>query len=199
MSESSKFTRREVIVGVTMALLPPVAGAAEVPSADATLASEDMIVTLQVNNHVHRLPLDPRATLLDTLRERLTLFGTKKGCDHGQCGACTVHVGDDRRHRGRGWQPACSPTGVSGSRRLAVRLLYAGTDHVGDRVHQRRTCRISRGNPRIYERQFVSLRGLCGDRRSNPTGSDLGTRATLPPSDPRECRGSHPFFGHLSR
>jgi xanthine dehydrogenase YagT iron-sulfur-binding subunit len=96
MTESSKFTRREVIAGVTMALLPPVAGAAEVPSADATLESEDMIVTLQVNNHVHRLPLDPRATLLDTLRERLSLFGTKKGCDHGQCGACTVHVGGRR-------------------------------------------------------------------------------------------------------
>jgi xanthine dehydrogenase YagT iron-sulfur-binding subunit len=96
MTESSKFTRREVIAGVTMALLPPVAGAAEVPSPDATLESEDMIVTLQVNNHVHRLPLDPRATLLDTLRERLSLFGTKKGCDHGQCGACTVHIGGRR-------------------------------------------------------------------------------------------------------
>ena len=96
MTESSKFTRREVIAGVTMALMPPVAGAAEVPSPDATLESEDMIVTLQVNNHVHRLPLDPRATLLDTLRERLSLFGTKKGCDHGQCGACTVHVGGRR-------------------------------------------------------------------------------------------------------
>jgi xanthine dehydrogenase YagT iron-sulfur-binding subunit len=55
-----------------------------------------MIVTLQVNNHVHRLPLDPRATLLDTLRERLSLFGTKKGCDHGQCGACTIHVAGRR-------------------------------------------------------------------------------------------------------
>ena len=96
MTESSKFTRREVIAGVTMALLPPVAGAAEVPPPDPTLESEDMIVTLQVNNHVHRLPLDPRATLLDTLRERLSLFGTKKGCDHGQCGACTVHVGGRR-------------------------------------------------------------------------------------------------------
>jgi xanthine dehydrogenase YagT iron-sulfur-binding subunit len=96
VTESSKFTRREVVASVTMALLPPVAGAAEVPSPDATLESEDMIVTLQVNNHVHRLPLDPRATLLDTLRERLSLFGTKKGCDHGQCGACTVHVGGRR-------------------------------------------------------------------------------------------------------
>jgi xanthine dehydrogenase YagT iron-sulfur-binding subunit len=96
MTESSKFTRREIIGGVTMALLPPLAGAAEVPSPVATLESEDMIVTLQVNKHVHRLPLDPRATLLDTLRERLSLFGTKKGCDHGQCGACTVHVGGRR-------------------------------------------------------------------------------------------------------
>ena len=96
MTESSKFTRREVIAGVTMALLPPVAAAAEVPSLDAPPESGDMIVTLQVNNHVHRLALDPRATLLDTLRERLGLFGTKKGCDHGQCGACTVHVAGRR-------------------------------------------------------------------------------------------------------
>jgi xanthine dehydrogenase YagT iron-sulfur-binding subunit len=95
MTESSKFTRREVIAGV-MAMLPPVAGTADVLPPDATVGSADMIVTLQVNNHVHRLPLDPRATLLDTLRERLSLFGTKKGCDHGQCGACTVHVGGRR-------------------------------------------------------------------------------------------------------
>jgi xanthine dehydrogenase YagT iron-sulfur-binding subunit len=53
-------------------------------------------VTLRVNGMEHALALDPRTTLLDCLRETLRLTGTKKGCDHGQCGACTIHVNGRR-------------------------------------------------------------------------------------------------------
>ena len=53
-------------------------------------------VSLRVNGTVRRLAVDTRATLLDTLREQLSLCGSKKGYDHGQCGACTVHVNGRR-------------------------------------------------------------------------------------------------------
>ena len=53
-------------------------------------------VTLTVNGKKHNLRIDPRTTLLDCLREHLHLTGSKKGCDHGQCGACTVHINGRR-------------------------------------------------------------------------------------------------------
>jgi len=53
-------------------------------------------IALDINGQRHELDLEPRVTLLDALREHLSLTGTKKGCDQGQCGACTCHVDGKR-------------------------------------------------------------------------------------------------------
>src|ERR1700683_1564439 len=62
----------------------------------ATGEAPPVAMVLNINGRDYKLKLEPRVTLLDTLRENLQLFGTKKGCDHGQCGACTVHVNGRR-------------------------------------------------------------------------------------------------------
>ena len=67
-----------------------------VASADGPNIEGAVPITLRINGKDHQLRIDSRTTLLDCLRETVALTGTKKGCDHGQCGACTVHVNGRR-------------------------------------------------------------------------------------------------------
>ena len=94
-------SRREMVVrslcgtlALSLVNVTPRAGAATAAAPPAETG--DLEVTLQVNGRPRKVRIDARVTLLDALRERLGLTGTKKGCDHGQCGACTVLI-DGRR------------------------------------------------------------------------------------------------------
>ncbi|HEY0490046.1 MAG TPA: aldehyde dehydrogenase iron-sulfur subunit PaoA [Telluria sp.] len=95
-----KITRRDLLIAgavtASVAAVPSVATAEQAVPASPALPPVTNKVSMMVNGKHHALELDTRTTLLDVLRENLQLTGTKKGCDHGQCGACTVIV-DGRR------------------------------------------------------------------------------------------------------
>jgi xanthine dehydrogenase YagT iron-sulfur-binding subunit len=104
---SGRFTRRSFLTqlgtaGLAVTTVPllhsapvqePEPATESIPGADVPGA---VPMVLNINGKEHHIALEPRVTLLDALRENLQLPGTKKGCDHGQCGACTVHINGRR-------------------------------------------------------------------------------------------------------
>ena len=94
------FTRRNVLeaggAAVAIGAVGTGPAGAALPAAVPDRDVPRLPVTLKVNGQVHTLQLDPRTSLLDALREHIGLTGSKKGCDHGQCGACTVLLGGRR-------------------------------------------------------------------------------------------------------
>jgi xanthine dehydrogenase YagT iron-sulfur-binding subunit len=96
-------TRRELLIAGAAATVTatavPLFGKGQSPSPTSSSSNHAPVmarVSLSVNGKAHDLEVDTRTTLLDALREHLQLTGTKKGCDHGQCGACTVIAGGRR-------------------------------------------------------------------------------------------------------
>jgi len=98
LSEGSSrrgFLRKSAIAGAGIASIKLGGGVsvlASEPAVENGVAVEKLTVKLSINGKEHTLPVDTRTSLLDALREQLQMTGSKKGCDHGQCGACTVII-----------------------------------------------------------------------------------------------------------
>ena len=146
-------------------------------------------ITLRINGKEHSLRIDPRTTLLDCIRETVELTGTKKGCDHGQCGACTIHVNGrrvlpasashwrtmERDHHSRGSRHArgVHPMQAAFLACDAYQCGYCTSGQIMSAVAllkepcgPRRRCREG-----THERQHLPLRCLRQYRGSNPASS----------------------------
>ncbi|WP_069816538.1 2Fe-2S iron-sulfur cluster-binding protein [Streptomyces sp. TP-A0874] len=137
-------------------------------------------VTLYVNAKAHELEVDNRTTVLDALRERLDLVGTKKGCDHGQCGACTVLV-DGRRMN------SCLLLAVAhdGARITTVEGLAEG-----ERLHPLQQAFLDRDafqcgycTPGQLCSAAGALEEMAGGEPSAVTSPDASVKQPVPPSD----------------
>jgi xanthine dehydrogenase YagT iron-sulfur-binding subunit len=139
-------------------------------------------VTLEVNGKPHTLNLDTRTTLLDALREHLHLTGTKKGCDHGQCGACTVLVDGERIN-------SCLTLAVMHPGAKVTTIEGLGTPR---KLHPLQAAFVKHDGYQCgycTPGQICSAVGMLGEmRRGIPShvSADLNTRPLLSPDELRE-------------
>jgi xanthine dehydrogenase YagT iron-sulfur-binding subunit len=96
LNESRRNFFKQSSALAAFAAMPPILSKAGEQQEAITDLFEKVPLQLEINGKLHQLTVEPRVTLLDLLREQMGLTGTKKGCDHGQCGCCTVHVDGKR-------------------------------------------------------------------------------------------------------
>ncbi len=141
------FLERSAVGGITVAAGLAGPGAPAAP-AEPALKAQRVTVALQINGQKHELQLDPRTTLLDALREALGMTGTKKGCDHGQCGACTVLVNGRRVY-------SCLMFAVA-QQHAAITTIEGLAD--GDRLHPVQEAFINRD---AYQCGYCTSGQIC--------------------------------------
>ena len=183
LDERAGATRRTVIAGATALVAETQVPAARADTLPAVQADPTLVpVTLRINGAEHTLSLDTRVTLLDMLREHVGLTGSKKGCDHGQCGACTVLLNGRRIN-------AC----------LSLAVMHAGDEittieGLGEpgRLHPMQAAFVEHDGYQCgycTPGQVVSAVGMIGEAKGgwpSVVTADLTSRPKLDPAEIRE-------------